>query len=486
MPVSKLHNNYDQALEMNSLTVNDALSSGLSLSANYTLISGRLDVGPDSPALVISDGYTSPAAVFSISNPDNYAQIAFKNTASGANASTDFIAYADNGNDASGYIDMGITSSTFGDPAFTITGANDGYIFMGAPKPSHTITKADIANGIVTITTADEHGFSAGTTVRIETYAARLALQFGSYYSVTIVNVINAFQFALSPASSTLVSSDLANLADVYQPSGNGNLVIATDATGATNNIVFAAGGLATDTSQMTITETGYIYLTNGNIKTKDIAIASTPTSGLLLQTGDASGTASASGSVTIDTGTATGTKGSILIGTTNTPTITIGRTTGVTTTINGTTIPASATLLTSASSLAAANIAAGTLGSTVLSAAGTTTTAGQIGYMGMPQVTATTGNVTIAAQDAGKHIYSTATRTITIDSNANLALPVGTTITFIAATGATVTISITTDTLILAGTGTSTGSRTLAPFGMATAVKVATNTWFISGNGLT
>jgi hypothetical protein len=40
-------------------------------------------------------------------------------------------------------------------------------------------------------------------------------------------------------------------------------------------------------------------------------------------------------------------------------------------------------------------------------------------------------------------------------------------------------------DVLRLAGTS-STGIRTLAAYGMATLVKVADTTWFISGNGLT
>ena len=107
-------------------------------------------------------------------------------------------------------------------------------------------------------------------------------------------------------------------------------------------------------------------------------------------------------------------------------------------------------------------------------------------GYMGVPQsVAATTGSYTIVAADAGEHIYSTGTRTITIPANASLALPVGTAISFIAATGATVTIAITSDTLLLAGAGT-TGSRTLAPFGMATAIKITSTSWIISGNGLT
>jgi hypothetical protein len=51
------------------------------------------------------------------------------------------------------------------------------------------------------------------------------------------------------------------------------------------------------------------------------------------------------------------------------------------------------------------------------------------------------------------------------------------------------VTIAITTDTMYLTGTGT-TGSRTLAAHGMATAVKVSgtssSGVWYINGSGLT
>jgi hypothetical protein len=106
-------------------------------------------------------------------------------------------------------------------------------------------------------------------------------------------------------------------------------------------------------------------------------------------------------------------------------------------------------------------------------------------GYMGLPQNSATTGAYGIVAADAGTHIYSSATRTVTIPANATIAMPVGSTIVFVAASGTTVTIAITSDTLYLAGLGT-TGSRTLAAFGMATAVKITSTTWIISGNGLT
>jgi hypothetical protein len=114
-----------------------------------------------------------------------------------------------------------------------------------------------------------------------------------------------------------------------------------------------------------------------------------------------------------------------------------------------------------------------------------TSTSATTAGFIGMPQVSTATG-LSLSATHAGKHIYTTVTgQTHTIPANGSTALEIGTTIVFINPASVTTTIAITTDTLLLAGTGT-TGSRTLAPYGMATAVKIASTTWMISGNGLT
>jgi hypothetical protein len=66
------------------------------------------------------------------------------------------------------------------------------------------------------------------------------------------------------------------------------------------------------------------------------------------------------------------------------------------------------------------------------------------------------------------------------------VAFGIGTTVTFVNQAGAgVVTIAITTDTMRLAGTGT-TGSRTLAANGIATALKLTSTEWIISGMGLT
>ena len=101
-----------------------------------------------------------------------------------------------------------------------------------------------------------------------------------------------------------------------------------------------------------------------------------------------------------------------------------------------------------------------------------------------MPQNTTTTGSYTLDASDAGKHIYSTATRTVTIPSNATTAFPIGTTIVFVNAANTALTLNITTDTMLLAATG-ATGTRTLNAWGMATLIKITSTSWMISGNNL-
>jgi hypothetical protein len=119
-----------------------------------------------------------------------------------------------------------------------------------------------------------------------------------------------------------------------------------------------------------------------------------------------------------------------------------------------------------------------------------TAATAGvDYGFANIPQNSKSTAYTTVLG-DAGGHILhpaaDTTARTFTIDSNANVAYPIGTALTFVNQHGAgVITIAITSDTMRLAGAGT-TGSRTLAADGIATALKIASTEWIISGTGLT
>ena len=114
--------------------------------------------------------------------------------------------------------------------------------------------------------------------------------------------------------------------------------------------------------------------------------------------------------------------------------------------------------------------------------------TTSSIGYLNIPQSSKSTDYTTVLA-DAGTQIFHPSTdanaRTFTIAANSSVPYIVGTVIQFVNMSTNSLTIAITTDTLYQTPSG-STGSRTLAQYGVANAVKVTANNWLISGSGLT
>jgi hypothetical protein len=113
-----------------------------------------------------------------------------------------------------------------------------------------------------------------------------------------------------------------------------------------------------------------------------------------------------------------------------------------------------------------------------------------KVGFRNVP-VNSQIANYTAILSDSGKFIFkpSGSAATFTIPAVGNVNYDVGTVLTFVNMSSNPLTIAITTDTMHLAGAGT-TGPRTLAQYGMATAIKmttgVGTTFWLISGTGLT
>lgn len=209
---------------------------------------GKLYVGNQAQTFETNAGLQDPAIIASINTPD-YAQIAFQNKGGGANSSTDFIAYANNGTDEAGYIDMGITSSAFNDPQFTITGPNDGYIFFEAPKvkTASVVTKV-LTNNVATLTTSVGHGFLPGQQVIVTGVDG----VFNGTYTIATTPSTNTFTYSKTNANVSSTAVSPAGVATA-NTTGKGNLVFATSNNGTQNRIIFAAGGLASDNTQMEI-----------------------------------------------------------------------------------------------------------------------------------------------------------------------------------------------------------------------------------------
>jgi hypothetical protein len=187
--VTAIKNEITSSLAASAYTAQDLVYVAKALQALGTVVApdgvsnitvlDNIYLGTTAESFSTTASLTNPTLVVTTTATD-YAQIAFSNRSANANASTDIILYSNNGNDSSGYIDMGITSSNFADPDFTITGKGDGYIFMV--------------------------GADAGAEDK-------------------------------------------------------GNLVFATGDTGTENKIIFAAGGLASDNEQMSITPDVNIHI---------------------------------------------------------------------------------------------------------------------------------------------------------------------------------------------------------------------------------
>ena len=170
-------------------------------------------------------------------------------------------------------------------------------------------------------------------------------------------------------------------------------------------------------------------------------------------------------------------------------------------TTIGGAAVLSSTLNVTGATTIGGAAVLSSTLnvvgtatmgvitGSSISGSANTLTVDGTdaVGFRNTP-INSKSANYTLVLADSGKTIFhpiaDNNARTFTIPANSSVAYPVGTVLTFVNLIN-DVTIAITTDTMYLAGDG-ATGSRTLAAYGVASAVKVASTTWVISGNGLT
>lgn len=79
-------------------------------------------------------GGTTNPIIAAVSGSTNYIQQYIFNSTNGTSSSADLVAYPNNGTDAHGWVDMGITSQAYADTTYTVTGPNEAYLFGSAPS----------------------------------------------------------------------------------------------------------------------------------------------------------------------------------------------------------------------------------------------------------------------------------------------------------------------------------------------------------------
>jgi hypothetical protein len=111
------------------------------------------------------------------------------------------------------------------------------------------------------------------------------------------------------------------------------------------------------------------------------------------------------------------------------------------------------------------------------------------VGYLGLPQNIVSL-NYTLVITDSGKHIYMTQsanTGNLTIPQNSSVPFPVGTIITLVNSPSYSSNIVNTgTATLYVVANSTPRTSIQIGSFGIASLIKIASDTWYVSGSGIT
>jgi hypothetical protein len=254
--------------------------------------------------------YTQRDAALRIgANTNNRAQIAIQNTSNGYNATTNFVAYADNGDDGNAYVQTGIVSSGY------VVGGNellypaDAYVTARGPliRPGNLITRG--GNLLISTATARDIIFS--------TNGAGVANQVGRFVNTQGLVIYPTTQSANVYTGALVVQGGAAIQKDVYV---GGNLFVAGNTTTintyvqteyVTGNEVVAGNLIANSGISSTSTTSGAVQVlgglgVTGNVYAGTVRTGSVYATGLywagngnVISTGGTSGNITLRGSLT-------------------------------------------------------------------------------------------------------------------------------------------------------------------------------------------
>jgi len=277
----------------------------------------------------------------------------------------------------------------------------------------------------ITLTTTGTSGASTfvGGTLNIPNYAAGAGS--GTVTSASVVSA-NGFAGTVATPTTTPAITLTTSISGLLKGSG-GALAAATSGTDYQAPITLTTTG-----------STGAATFAGGTLNIPNYSVAGTVTS-ITAGTGLTGGTITSSGTIAIDS--------------------TVVTVAGIQTLTNKT-----------VTGLASA--------STVLDSGGS---GYSVGFRTMPQSSNTSG--TLILSDSSKHYYLTSG--ITVPLNSSVAFDIGTVITIVSNSTA-ITITPASGVTLQLANSTSAGTRSLASNGIATLIKVAVNTWYCSGTGVT
>jgi hypothetical protein len=188
---------------------------------------------------------------------NSYAQIVLQNHNQGANASADYVAVNNIGDDGNNYIDMGINSNVYNNNDYAVTKANDGYLYVnggnlviGTQSPAKTInfftggtnnsanflraSVSDTGLSVVGNVTANNFTGNTVTTVSVNVSANIITNNLLSNTQVSAAGAVtgqNIYTAGIVSATGNIIGGNIRAGSGSISTTGNvvaGNLVTAT------------------------------------------------------------------------------------------------------------------------------------------------------------------------------------------------------------------------------------------------------------------
>ena len=499
-----------------------ASGAGTFTSASATSLAVGL-TGATNPAFTVDSSTASQVAGLKVTGAATAGTVAVAVTDSGSNASLTVNAKG-SGTIGIGSVSTGAVTIT---PATTITGvatltAQPVLSSLTANKPVFT----DASKGLVSTGTLayDQGGtgqttyaagdivyasatntlskLAVGTTGQVLKVAAGVPSWATDTTTGTVTSVgLSAPAFLTVGGSPVTTTGTLAlTYSGTALPEANGGTAQTTYTTG---DLLYASG--ANTLAKLPVGTTGQVLKVAAGVPSWDTDSAGSGTVTSVDLSGGTTGLTTSGGPITTSgtitlagtlapgnggTGVANNAASTLTISGAYATTLTVTAATGVTLPTTGTLATLAGTETLTNKTLTSPTLTTPALGTPASGDLSSCTADGtdEVGFKNIPQ-NSQSAAYTLVLADAGKHIFhpsgDTNARTYTIPANSSVAYPIGTALTFINMTTEVVTIAITTDTMYLSSAGT-TGSRSLALYGSATAIKMTSTTWLISGSGLT
>lgn len=222
-------------------------------------ITGQITIG--NSTINVQLGYTSSinALAHFYGNQNSYVQVVMQNVNNGTRSSSDYVLENDLGDEVSNYVDLGINSSNYNDPAYSAMGAGDAYLYTA--NNDLVIGTADTGGAIRFITsgltnTQIRAVIDGDGNVGIGNTAPNAKLQVTGTANISGLTTISA-NLVLGAALSANGSTGTAGWA--LRSGGTGNVyweAVAAGVAGTDTQVQFNDGGSLAGDSGMTYNKT--------------------------------------------------------------------------------------------------------------------------------------------------------------------------------------------------------------------------------------